>query len=134
MTYDEYGNGRLQVVITRVAEKVPVIFFSKTVTTWLNLFVSVPDGIALEAPLLNPGLPKQPFIPVSRFKPPSAVLSTTVGSGLKRTYLDIQSAAPAIGYPPRPAPGSIADLDIVMDHCDFGNNKVSTQSSCGAES
>ena len=90
-------------------------------------FFIVPEGIALEAPLLNPGLPKQPFI-ASRFKPPSEILSTTVGSGLERTYIDIQSIPPAVGYPTRPAPGSIADLDIVMDHCDFGNNKASASS------
>lgn len=77
----------------------------------------VPGGIALEAPLMNPGLPKQPH-------QPNAVLRTTVGSGLNRTYLDIQSAAPAVGYPLRPTPGSIADLDIIMGHCDFDKRKV----------
>jgi DDB1- and CUL4-associated factor 13 len=47
------------------------------------------------------------------------------GSGPKRVYLDIQSHPPNVAYPPRPVPGSVADLDHVMSHCDFGQGKVS---------
>ena len=102
-------------------------------TTVLTLVI-VPEGLDLETPLLNPGLPpKHPIIPTARFKPPSSFLTSTVGSGLNRTYLDIQSSPPDVGYPPRPVPGSIADLDIVMDHCDFSNNKVSHIPMCSAE-
>ncbi len=29
------------------------------------------------------------------------------------------------GYPPRPVEGSVADLDRLLERCDFGENKVS---------
>lgn len=32
---------------------------------------------------------------------------------------------PNLAYPPRPVPGSVADLDVIMDHCDFSQGKVS---------
>lgn len=46
------------------------------------------------------------------------------GVGHKRVYLDIQSRAPSVAYPPRPQLGSVADLDILMEHCDFNTKKV----------
>lgn len=55
---------------------------------------------------------------------PSTNSTPTVGSGPQRTYLDIRSAGLNVAYPPRPVPGSVADLDIIMDHCDFSHNKV----------
>lgn len=30
-----------------------------------------------------------------------------------------------LGYPPRPVLGSVADLDKLLERCDFGTNKVS---------
>jgi WD repeat and SOF domain-containing protein 1 len=42
-------------------------------------------------------------------------------------YLDIQAKPPDTAYPPRPVPGSVADMDIVMDHCDFSTQKVRPQ-------
>ncbi|KAH8120448.1 hypothetical protein DFH11DRAFT_1685740 [Phellopilus nigrolimitatus] len=50
-------------------------------------------------------------------------LSTTRGIGSKRVYLDIRASPPNVAYPPRPIPGSVADLDVVMENCDFTNNK-----------
>ena len=46
--------------------------------------------------------------------------------GLMRPNEEIvcQSRPPNVAYPPRPVPGSAADLDIVMDNCDFSENKV----------
>lgn len=29
-----------------------------------------------------------------------------------------------LSYPPRPIPGSIADLELILDHCNFANGKV----------
>lgn len=29
------------------------------------------------------------------------------------------------GYAPRPTPGTILDLDLILQKCDFSNNKVS---------
>lgn len=86
----------------------------------------VPEQIGLTEPPLNPALPprKAPSLP-SRFRPPPGPVSTTTrGDGPRRVYLDIQSQPPNVAYPPRPVPGSVADLDTVMDHCDFSQNKV----------
>jgi hypothetical protein len=31
----------------------------------------------------------------------------------------------ALGFPPRPIPGSVIDLDKVLERCDFQTNQVS---------
>ncbi len=49
---------------------------------------------------------------------------TTIGVGSKRIYLDLQSQPPDVAYPPRPVPGAIADLDVILKYCDFAENKV----------
>ncbi|KAG6334497.1 hypothetical protein ID866_4592 [Astraeus odoratus] len=85
----------------------------------------IPEQIGMTEPPLNPALPprKAPTLP-SRFRPPPGPVSTTTrGDGPRRVYLDIQSQPPNVAYPPRPVPGSVADLDIVMDNCDFSQNK-----------
>jgi DDB1- and CUL4-associated factor 13 len=84
--------------------------------------LSVPEGLALNTPLLNPVLP--PRRTSNNSNP-----SLNVGVGHKRIYLDIQSQLPNVAYPPRPVPGSIVDLDIVMEHCDFSEKKVSQTNS-----
>lgn len=92
------------------------------------MLLVVPLQIGLRQELDNPALPplSRAKIP-SKYRPPPTVKSTvtsTRGTGSKRVYLDIQSRPPNLAYPPRPVPGSIADLDIVMDHCDFTYGKV----------
>lgn len=50
-----------------------------------------------------------------------------VGAGPERDYIKVgELSDPA--YPPRPIPGSIVDLDMILDKCDFGSNKVSRRS------
>ena len=68
------------------------------------------------------GLPKGP----SRFPAQFPGLEALQPHGPVRHYLDIiKPQIPSPGnerpspYPPRPQPGSIIDLDLVMDHCDF---------------
>jgi WD repeat and SOF domain-containing protein 1 len=103
-----------------------VRLFSRLVIDGANQNPSVPEQIGLSAPPLNPALPprKVPTIP-SRFRPPPGpVATTTRGDGPRRVYLDVQSTPPNLAYPPRPVPGSVADLDIIMDHCDFSQGKV----------
>jgi WD repeat and SOF domain-containing protein 1 len=86
-------------------------------------YLSVPEQVGLSSPPWNPALP--PAIP-SRFRPPPPPIATsTHRAGPKRVYLDIQSLPRNVAYPPRPVPGSIADLDIVMEHCDFSQSKAS---------
>ncbi|KAJ6588431.1 glycosyltransferase family 32 protein [Mycena capillaripes] len=90
---------------------------------------SIPKQIGLVEPPLNPALPpKSRTISPSRYRPPSTVVGSaadtdTLGVGPKRIYPDIQSTPPHISYPPRPVPGSVADLDVVMKHCDFSQGK-----------
>ncbi|KAI0673548.1 hypothetical protein C8Q78DRAFT_632019 [Trametes maxima] len=82
----------------------------------------IPENIGLTNPPLNPGLPprKSSSMP-TRFRPPS--VTDTIGIGAKRVYLDIQSKPPNVAYPPRPLSGSVADMDVVMEHCDFSQGK-----------
>jgi hypothetical protein len=92
---------------------------------------SVPLQIGLTESPKNPGIPKDktlnlPTLP-ERFRSPSlriGGIESTAGAGPTRVYLDIQVQPPDVAYPPRPVAGSIADLDIVMDNCDFGRSKV----------
>ncbi|KAJ7757010.1 glycosyltransferase family 32 protein [Mycena metata] len=89
---------------------------------------SIPKEISLSNSPANPALPpKSRTISPSRYRPPSALAvsadTDTLGVGPKRTYLDIQSPPPNVSYPPRPVPGSVADLDVVMKHCDFSQGK-----------
>lgn len=90
------------------------------------LFLLVPDQIGLRNEPINPALPPlKKSVPPSRFRPPpKSTVSSTHGIGSKRVYLDIRASPPNVAYPPRPVPGSVADLDVVMDHCDFSHNKV----------
>lgn len=54
----------------------------------------------------------------------SGLVTTTNGLGPQRVYLDMQPSKPNIAYPPRPVPGSVADLDIIMNNCDFSEGQV----------
>ncbi|KAJ3511277.1 hypothetical protein NLJ89_g4193 [Agrocybe chaxingu] len=86
----------------------------------------IPAQIGLTKPLMNPATPHQPpLVKPSRYRQPGALdfLTEIRGAGPKRVYLDIQSKPPNVEYPPRPVPGSVADLDHVMKHCDFGKGK-----------
>ncbi|KAF9015052.1 glycosyltransferase family 32 protein [Cyathus striatus] len=84
----------------------------------------IPQQIRFKSPPINPALPPRRVPSPSEFtSPPESYVSNTKGVGPKRIYLDIQSQPPTNAYPPRPVPGSIADLDIVMEHCDFSHKK-----------
>ena len=92
---------------------------------FLLFYCLVPVHIGLTDPLFNPATPPQPpVIKPSRYRQPVEVVTESTGIGPKRVYLDIQSHAPDVAYPPRPVPGSVADLDHIMSHCDFGQGKV----------
>ncbi|KAF8560265.1 hypothetical protein OG21DRAFT_46876 [Imleria badia] len=81
-------------------------------------------------PILNPALPPaRAHTLVSSFTPPHGpVTTTTCGIGPQRTYHTVQNPSQdhdTVAYPPRPISGSIADFDIILDHCNFVNRKVS---------
>lgn len=82
----------------------------------------IPKQLAFTSPPHNPALParKSATLP-SRYRSP--IVQDTVGMGAKRVYLDLQAKLPNVAYPPRPVPGSVADLDVIMDYCDFSQNK-----------
>jgi DDB1- and CUL4-associated factor 13 len=74
----------------------------------------------MKVPPLNPALPPRKVAKIpSRFRPPGAAVGETVGHGPQRVYLDVQARPPDVAYPPRPVPGSVADLDIIMDLCEY---------------
>ncbi|KAJ7690707.1 hypothetical protein B0H17DRAFT_1201544 [Mycena rosella] len=77
---------------------------------------SIPKKLGLISVPDNPALPPRTEV-ATRFK------TTTNGIGPKRVYLDIQSQPPSVAYPPRPVPGSVADFDIIISHCDFTETK-----------
>ncbi|KAH9487043.1 hypothetical protein JR316_0001109 [Psilocybe cubensis] len=79
----------------------------------------IPEQLRLRTPLDNPALPPRRSSNI----PQGPYVTETRGTGSKRIYLDIQSSPENIAYPPRPVPGSVADLDVVMEHCDFSEKK-----------
>ena len=86
----------------------------------LTAVLLVPKPVGLTVPPPNPALPPRKVAKIpSRFRPPGAAVSETLGHGPKRVYLDVQARPPNVAYPPRPVPGSVADLDIIMDLCEF---------------
>lgn len=91
-----------------------------TYTLVLTAILPVPKPVGLTVPPPNPALPPRKVAKIpSRFRPPGAAVSETLGHGAKRVYLDVQARPPSVAYPPRPVPGSVADLDIIMDLCEF---------------
>ncbi|KAK4045980.1 hypothetical protein OIV83_006465 [Microbotryomycetes sp. JL201] len=60
--------------------------------------------------LENPGLPQR------------ANRGSTAASGHERQYLSLPTFQHG-GWPPRPSNDATLDLDIVMEHCDFGRGK-----------
>jgi len=94
----------------------------------LFFFLIVPQQIGLMDKVFNPATPFQSSVSAvkpSRYRSPGPEIVTEAsGVGPKRVYLDIQSHPPNAAYPPRPVAGSVADLDHVMSHCDFGQSKV----------
>ncbi|KAG9128359.1 hypothetical protein FRC07_000033 [Ceratobasidium sp. 392] len=83
----------------------------------------IPTTLGLTVPPPNPGLPAVETRNGNRLKPPGGRATYSVGTGPSRKYVTIKSEPPNVHYPPRPHPGGIADLDIVMDHCDFSTHK-----------
>ncbi|CAK5278359.1 unnamed protein product [Mycena citricolor] len=89
---------------------------------------SIPKQVGLLESPPNPALPpKSRTVSPSRYRPPTtgslSADTDTIGHGPKRTYLSPQSVPPHVAYPPRPVPGSVADLDVIMKHCDFSQGK-----------
>ncbi|KAJ8083961.1 hypothetical protein PM082_002728 [Marasmius tenuissimus] len=80
----------------------------------------IPEEIGLSKLVDNPGLPPRKHSGKTEKPSSNGAITITNGVGSKRVYLDIKRKGP---YPPRPIPGSIMDLDIVFQHCDFYSDK-----------
>ncbi|KAF8609461.1 glycosyltransferase family 32 protein [Ceratobasidium sp. AG-I] len=83
----------------------------------------IPSELGLTIPPPNPGLPAVETRNGNRIKPPGGKASYSIGTGPSRRYVTIKSEPPNVHYPPRPQAGGIADLDIILDHCDFSKQK-----------
>ncbi|KAF9450044.1 snoRNA binding protein [Macrolepiota fuliginosa MF-IS2] len=87
---------------------------------------NIPIQIGLKKAPVNRAIPKKaPNVKPTRYRSPNTrdIITDTTGAGPKRVYLDIQSHSPDVAYPPRPVPGSVADMDEIMRHCDFSQDK-----------
>ncbi|KAF8078730.1 glycosyltransferase family 32 protein [Lyophyllum atratum] len=80
---------------------------------------SIPEQVGFRVAPHNPGIPPRR----DPTRGPLGFANSTRGIGPKRTYLDIKPKSRDTAYPPRPVPGSVADLDVIMDHCDFSEKK-----------
>ncbi|KAI0778474.1 hypothetical protein BD413DRAFT_509566 [Trametes elegans] len=82
----------------------------------------IPTEIGLTSPPSNPVLPSD-----LELKPPTTsdggFITYTVGTGAGRIYPEVKNRPSDYGHPPRPIPGSVADLDIILEHCDFATGK-----------
>lgn len=82
----------------------------------------IPEQIGLTAPPHNPAIPARHAATLPpRFRSPT--VTNTIGTGSKRVYLNLHSTPPDVSYPPRPVSGSVADLDVIMNQCDFSTDK-----------
>ncbi|WWC72583.1 uncharacterized protein I206_106545 [Kwoniella pini CBS 10737] len=92
-----------------------------------------PDHIPLPPQIHNPIVPSSllpspstptPLVAYQNRNSPSQPKINLIGQGPERNYLnawDTRENQP--GFAPRPAPGTILDLDLVLEKCDFGANK-----------
>ncbi|QRV78394.1 Glycosyltransferase sugar-binding region containing DXD motif [Ceratobasidium sp. AG-Ba] len=81
---------------------------------------SIPSVIELTKPPQNPSVPAARWIN-NELKAHGQEVTYSIGTGFPRRYPTIKRQGP--NYPPRPPPGAIADLDIIMDRCEFSTNK-----------
>ncbi|KAG8896661.1 hypothetical protein FRC01_011684, partial [Tulasnella sp. 417] len=76
---------------------------------------------------MNPGIPPEKY----QRKPNKSNLASgfsdpippPIGIGSRREYINITAQPPNIAYPPRVPTGSVADLDVIMENCDFSQQK-----------
>ncbi|KAF5313424.1 hypothetical protein D9611_008533 [Ephemerocybe angulata] len=88
--------------------------------------MSIPWQVGLKEAPINPAVPNRPltYKPKQYQSPESdGVYVDTHGTGAKRVYLDLQSHPPDVSYPPRPVPGSVADMDEILKHCNFDTHQ-----------
>lgn len=87
----------------------------------------VPQQLQFLVPPSNPAIPMRRDI---TRHPLGLLANSTPGTGASRIYSTNKNLPPNVAYPPRPVPGSVADMDVIMQHCDFSENKVAFLSAC----
>lgn len=97
-------------------------------TRLLNLLLTsfpaftVPPEIGFTHVIANPAVPAAAASIPSRYQPPQKAVTSAIGIGPDRVYKN--PTLPNFGHPLRVPPGSVADMDVIMEHCDFSENKV----------
>lgn len=98
--------------------------------------MAAPEHLPLDSTIHNPAVPEALLSPSS---PPSPLVayhqrttntprSQVIGVGPERRYISIYDFGESQpGYPARPSPGSVLDLDLVLEKCDLSTNQVSKQ-------
>ncbi|KII93860.1 hypothetical protein PLICRDRAFT_36083 [Plicaturopsis crispa FD-325 SS-3] len=76
----------------------------------------IPEEIGLTIAPRNPALPPPQFR-----RPHGPIYTECLATGAARKYVERQNTSGI--YPPRPVAGGVANLDMVMNHCDFSRNK-----------
>lgn len=93
----------------------------------------VPENLPISPLLRNPAVPEAMLPPLTDVntvtgdnqRTTTSPKSQLVGMGPERRFLTTWESADAHpGFPPRPSPGSIMDLDLVDERCNFGTGKV----------
>ncbi|KAI0652142.1 hypothetical protein C8Q79DRAFT_897307 [Trametes meyenii] len=84
---------------------------------------AIPPEIGFTTPLNNPALPSTLTPPKYPTASDGGIVTYTVGTGAGRIYPEVKNRPPESGHPPRPIPGSVADLDRILEHCDFETGK-----------
>lgn len=107
---------------TRPSESLVSLLSDRPLT--VHVHGAVPAEIRMAVKPQNPGIP--PPEHQRSFSNGAHRAPSTIGVGSRRAYIDIQAEPPNTAYPPRPPPGTVADLDVIMDNCDFDDHKVGT--------
>ncbi|KDQ09256.1 hypothetical protein BOTBODRAFT_47675 [Botryobasidium botryosum FD-172 SS1] len=85
----------------------------------------IPQEIGFTSPPRNPSVPpRDSRIRLSSLQAPF-LADYAVGYGPQRRYYDPLNETDSRhqAYPPRPLSGSVADLDVIMEHCNFSTSK-----------
>lgn len=120
-TSNGYGIGKYEAVITQVVSQVCALIVVARMASGVDVR-EVSNQVRLKHAIRNPALPPQPS--TSPLNASAGIITSTEGTGPQRVYYAPRSKVPDVAYPPRPLAGSVADLDVIMEHCDFSEHKV----------
>lgn len=79
-----------------------------------------PFGLQLTSSVSNPAIPKSWN---SENETTERSIAETVAVGPERVYLEIPLPRNVV-HPWRPTPGSVMDMEVIMEHCDYSQSKV----------